>query len=516
MKMKTLQRIGMLSVIALCSAMPLFASGAGEQGGDGTGAAQSVQLKWYLPSGALSSVTPDGLDAVVEAMNAITLPRINATINPQLVSIGDYVTRMQTIDAAGGDYDLCFTSNWFSPFAGNVSKGAYAPLDSLLTEHAPDLMDVTPAYAWESLKVGGSVYAMPNQQNWRMSEGFYLRRDMAEKYGFVPEEVNTWESIEALFGAMRDGEPDDFYPAYVDQNYHWPYYLGTFGFEEVTGRNIPGAYYLDGSEGYTIVNQFATPEFREHADMMRRWNENGYIRSDSATYSLGSDNITNDQRAGRIGTAQLGFVAPHVAAMAESSWDNQYEAIPVLTIGGYAINSVIQSSLTAVSVNSDNKERAVEYFNLIIADPELYNTLLWGVEGVNFERVNDTQITLNPNTGYGTGRGQVVPDFMCGRQFSGWVLAGRQADIWDQVQNWSSQATPSDILGFVFDPEPVKTEIANCSAVVSEELRMLDAGSVEDVDAALDRFLSNLETAGSDRIIAEAQRQLDAWVETKR
>jgi putative aldouronate transport system substrate-binding protein len=271
---------------------------------------------------------------------------------------------------------------------------------------------------------------------------------------------------------------------------------------------MPAAFQLNGS-GYKLVNQFATPEFKAYCEMMKLWNEKGYIRSDSATYSLTADNYTNDLKAGKIGSNQLGFVAPHVKAMAESGWDNKYEAVQVQTGGDWAINSIIQSSLTAVSITSKNPERAVMYYDLVVAKPELYNTILWGVEGVNFTKSSENQIKLIADTGYGNGS-QVVPDWACGHQFNGWVLDTQSADIWQQVQAWSEKAKPSPILGFVFSPENVKTELANCSAVVTEQLRLLDTGSI-DVATGLAKLLASLETAGSAKILAEAQSQLDVW-----
>lgn len=472
-------------------------------------ALEPVTLKWYVPSGSTTSISPDGFDAVIEKINSITEPAINAKVDLQIVDVGNFDNKMQMVIASGEPYDLTYTCNWLNPFISNVSKGAYAPLNDLLPEYGKTLLEETPEFAWDAVTVDGQIYAMHCRQNWNRSEGIYVRKDLADKYGFAPEGIVTMEELEELYAKMREGEPADFYPTYVDANYRWPYYLVTYGFEEVAGRNLPVAYRL-GQEGYQLVNQFATEEFKEYCEMMRRWNEKGYIRSDSATYSLTADNYNNDLRAGKIGTSQLGFVAPHVKAMAESSWDNKYEAVAAQTTQGWIDNNMIQSSLTAVGINSANKERAVMLYDLVVSNPELYNTMIWGVEGVNFKKVSDNQIQVIPNTGYGNGT-QVISDWACGHQFNGWVLDTQDPDIWEQVQASSDAGQPSAILGFVFNPENVKTEIANCSAVVNEQLRLLDTGSV-DVESGLNEFLSRLQTAGSDVILAEAQRQLDEWV----
>ena len=69
-------------------------------------------------------------------------------------------------------------------------------------------------------------------------------------------------------------------------------------------------------------------------------------------------------------------------------------------------------------------------------------------------------------------------------------------------------------VGFVFNPDPVANEIAACNNVVHEYNTELIAGhydSPEDVEMALQMFNDKLIANGVDRIVAECQRQMDAW-----
>ena len=72
------------------------------------------------------------------------------------------------------------------------------------------------------------------------------------------------------------------------------------------------------------------------------------------------------------------------------------------------------------------------------------------------------------------------------------------------------EADPSPVTGFTFDATPVKTELANCSAVISEFIPVLSNGAGDPAEL-LPQFLSRLENAGVNTIIAEKQAQLDAW-----
>ncbi|WP_244169677.1 DUF3502 domain-containing protein [Paenibacillus helianthi] len=71
------------------------------------------------------------------------------------------------------------------------------------------------------------------------------------------------------------------------------------------------------------------------------------------------------------------------------------------------------------------------------------------------------------------------------------VWEGNAPDIWEQTKECNKSATFSKALGFSFDTSPVKTEVASVSI--------------------LDEFLGKLKSAGLGTIIAEKQKQLNAW-----
>ena len=78
------------------------------------------------------------------------------------------------------------------------------------------------------------------------------------------------------------------------------------------------------------------------------------------------------------------------------------------------------------------------------------------------------------------------------------------------VYDADKTALASPVAGFTFNTEPVKTEYAQCSAIISEMVPALGSGSV-DPDQALPEFLNRLEKAGVNKIIEEKQKQIDEW-----
>ena len=68
-------------------------------------------------------------------------------------------------------------------------------------------------------------------------------------------------------------------------------------------------------------------------------------------------------------------------------------------------------------------------------------------------------------------------------------------------------------MGFIFDPTNVETEITACSNVI-EEYNDLITGhyeSAEDVNVAFDEMNEKLIANGINKVLEEAQLQIDTW-----
>src|SRR5260370_34667730 len=71
-------------------------------------------------------------------------------------------------------------------------------------------------------------------------------------------------------------------------------------------------------------------------------------------------------------------------------------------------------------------------------------------------------------------------------------------------------ATPSEALGFAFDPTNVKAELAQVQLAQQQYGYPLIMGRV-DSSSGLQTYLSKLNDAGVGKVISEIQRQLDKW-----
>ena len=165
----------------------------------------------------------------------------------------------------------------------------------------------------------------------------------------------------------------------------------------------------------------------------------------------------------------------------------------------------ITATMTGVSRTTVSKEAAAKWLELLNTDKPTYNLLCIGIEGKHWnwkmkdkeviEQVKDT--AYNPST-----------DWMFGNQFMAYYRDERQVGSWDDTKKINDSATPSPTLGFVMDREPVKNEIAAVAAVITE---YTNYGPKAKAASELPKMVDAMNAAGATKVLAEMQKQIDAW-----
>jgi putative aldouronate transport system substrate-binding protein len=81
---------------------------------------------------------------------------------------------------------------------------------------------------------------------------------------------------------------------------------------------------------------------------------------------------------------------------------------------------------------------------------------------------------------------------------------------WEEFKKFNESGTNSPLLGFNFDTTKVATELAAVQNVKEEFWPSLMTGTV-DPEEYLPKAIEKFKAAGLDKIIEEAQRQIDEW-----
>lgn len=485
----------MIAAISLtgCSGSKSSGTTATATPGQSSGKLDPVTLKWVI-----RIPTQKGSDAVVAQVNKTLQEKINATLNVQWIDAASYAEKTKLMIASSEDFDVMWTSSGFG-FYDNVAKGAYAPMDDLLQKYASKSYSQIPKGFWDATKVNNKIYGFPNYQIAGRQTVLTVRKDIAAKYNIDMTKVKTLEDFTPILEKIKAGEGTDNYIT-LPPNLSGIDAMTYLGLESIGAQDSPGAVEIDGKD-YKVVNQFEYPSFVKTMKLIKDWADKGFIKKDLA---LAKD-WTELYKAGKVFTdAGMSTYLPGFEAQSIARY-NYDPVIAYVTPQPYLSTSAVVGTIQTISRTSKNPERAMMMLDIVNTDKAVYNTLVYGLENTNYKKTGDNTIELIPDSGYATNVA-----WMIGNTLNGYLLPGVAADAPAQTDKINKEAKVSRVIGFTFDPTPVKSEIAQCATITKKYLDPLRMGLV-DVDSNITAMNKELRAAGLDKIIAEKQKQLDAW-----
>ncbi len=444
-----------------------------------------VNLIWYTIG------TPQqDVDKVMEAVSKYTLEKINATITMKMVDWGDYPQKMQVNVASGEPMDIIFTASGGFDYVQNARKGAFMEMDDLLEKYGKGIKDtIDPAFL-EGSKVDGHNYGIPANKELPQENVWRFNKNLVDKYNLDISNVRSLESLEPLLKTIKEKEPN--VTAFgMDKNF-----LPNVPFDYVI-QNLPMAVKLDTTD-YKIVNILETPEMKQALTTMHKYYEAGYIAPEAAT--TGS---TNDLTTSGNWFTDMAQTQP----LADNLWSASYGYPVVSTPASNSIinNNSVQGSIMAISANSAHPEKAMEFLNLLNTDPVLRNMVDSGIEGEHYKKIDDTHMENLP-----ASKSYDMPSYSLGNNMLLYLNPNDQSDKWEQFKKFNAEGVDSPILSFNFDSTKVATEMAAVQNVKEQFWASLMTGTV-DPEEYLPKAIEKFKEAGLDKVIAEAQTQLDAW-----
>ena len=443
------------------------------------------------------------VDAISDALSAIAQKKINATIKLKPIDWGAFDEKMKLAFAAGEECDIVFTAPWINNYIQNIANGNLVPLDDLLPQYAPGLWKSMPASSWGAARVNGKIYGVPNQQIWVKPFGFTVRKDLADKYKLDVTKITKYEDLEPFIDAVKKGEPG---VTPLTSAYNWMF--ETAGFDPIVSQETPVAIRFDDKD-MKVFNAATTPEFKASVELARKWYLAGYAPKDKIE-SADSDAMW---KAGKFAMGLAGVVKPGGDIESEQRFGqpvyNQSVTKPFLTTAGST------ATMNGICRTSKNPERATMVLELLNTDKEFYNLISKGIEGKHWDWADEANQVIKP----GPNNADYNPntDWEFGNQFNAYYIDAKQAKIkaWDATYKLNNDSPPSVALGFNFNPDPVKSELANISAVVKELADPLTNGMV-DPATALSEYQKRLDEAGIQKVIDECQKQLTEWAKGKK
>jgi putative aldouronate transport system substrate-binding protein len=462
---------------------------------------EPYKLVMIFPSG----VVPKDLPAVQDEINKYLTEKINATLEIRPIDWGAWVDKTNLMFASNEQFDLMFTASWWH-LGEEVAKGQIIPLDDLVNQYGKDWQAVIDPKVVEGGKVDGKIYGMIANKEFAATKGVVMRKDLVDKYQFDLSTVKELKDLEPLYAKIKAGE-QGITPLQVKSDRSPASALLGYGLFDLLGDG-PGV--LDrSSKELKVINMYETQTYMDNVKLMRDWYQKGYINKDGATKT---DSEFLSVKAGKA------FSYGESMKPGFEMQETRNTGMPMVTVEldkPYMTTGDVTSAMFAVPTTSKDPARAVMFLNMLHTDKYLLNLLDWGIEGKHYVKVSDNIIDYPAGvTAADVGYNLNLP-WMMGNQLNSYIWKTEDPAIWDKYQQFNTSAEPSLALGFLFNPEKVKNELAATNNVIKQYQGALYAGAV-DPEKVVPEFISKLKAAGADKIIAEKQAQLDAWAASKK
>ena len=449
--------------------------------------------------------TPKNLAAVNEEASKYLTEKINATLEYRPISWGNYANKVNLMFASGEKFDLMFTASWMFE-AQFAAKKQILPIDDLIAQYAPDYLATVPQDVREAGFISGKAYGLTGYKEWAADKGLIFNKEIADKYGISADTVKTWSDLTPYLEKIKQGESGMSPLAARSENSPMVQMMAINAYD--TLGDGPGC--ISRTAGDTkVVNMFEQQDFMDAAKLTREWFKNGYINKDAASTTQMEYLAVKAKKA--AGYGQSG--KPGIAAQ-----EGRQCGMPVIYIPmdkPYMTTSDAASAILAVPSTANDPARSVMFANLLHKDKYLVNLLNWGVEGKDYVKVDDNTIKYPDGMTAENSTYNLNMSWLMGDVTLNYLWESDEKDIYDQYKKFNDSADRSAALGFSFDSTPVKNEVAAYNNVIKQYTGAIYSGSV-DPETTIPKFNDALKAAGMDKVIAEKQKQLDAFIAAKK
>lgn len=465
--------------------------------GDGmtdASALQPYELSWYYVG---PNQQPD-TELVEKEIAAYLKDKINATVKLNLLDWGTYNDKISAMISAGERFDICFTASWINDYIRNSQDGAFVPLNDYFKNELKGTYEILGEDFLSGSRINGYNYGIPCNKEKARVYGFVYNKTLADKYGFDMSTVKSFKDIEPMLKVIKENEPNVI-PLHFEQQ--GPVNFISWNFENLMMNNGYATAIKDGK----VINAFESPEFEEAFALARDFYNKGYYRPDVLTAQDGPTIMQTGNWFAFAMNLKPGYDLEYQARYPDVDW----ECAQIYATEVRMTNSDTMGSLQAISRTSKDPQRAAMFLELVNTDKYLNNLINYGIENVHYTKISDNVIRPVENSQYCPNM-----QWMFGNQMLAYLYENENPDKWTEFEEFNNQAIPDENLGFIFNIEPVQTELAAVANIVNEYFTALTCGAVDPAEK-LPEMRAKLKAAGVDKIIEEQQKQYDDWKASK-
>lgn len=446
---------------------------------------ETVTIKWYRRAYNTNTDT----DKVAAAINEYIEPLIG--VNVEIVDENNYQIDLEL--ASGGDVDLFWTASWFD-WMGYINNGAVMDLAGMLDNY-PTLKSSIPSNVWEAATWNGHNWYIPVYKESAVGAQIAVPKDIYDKYCPDLKSVSSFSDLEPYLKAMK---ADGMTCALDMTSSGYLYELRNSYYD------LEDTIWVD--DDMKVFPLYECDMYKEYLDTIYRYNQAGYIPADQ--YEKPAD--STEYRKSLLADGNWGFSlwvkTPDGEANAKARFGIDMVLIDFTPT--YLTTKSPMGSMYMINSQSEKADACLKFLGLLYTDPVVADLACFGIEGEHYDMV-DGRVQVRAESGYKYGGVWCVTNVMAPD-----LQVGESEDKKQQYAEFNANAEISPICGFVFDGTAVEAEKAAVKAAIDEYDDLLERGFY-DPEEYLPKYIAALQAAGIDKVVAEYQTQLDAFLAGK-
>ena len=473
---------------------------------------EPLPMRWILPGNARND------DEMVEEALYKSLLEDGLNIQPKFTYYGWDVWEQKTnvTLAAGDPFEMIHTMDNGSPSTTVLlSKRAIIPLNELLDKYGQTMRSMFSQDVWEQATINGDIMAIPAPWiDMKVENYFSMRQDKLDKYNIaLPQTLD--EILEAC-KIIAEGERDE-------TGVEWYFNIrntGNVGLFRPLQRGIDGwpfsifdmmaVVYEDGS----VASYLESPQFKQWCDFILKANSEGFIYPD--LLSMDSGSVGDPTSRGNFLVNDRNFTGQE---RLRQQYDPEAVIINfILDESKPQIRFSVYPNCNTVLASSPNPESAVQFMDWLYSDQANMDLLILGIEGTHWIDEGERVYSVPE---YNINGDSIRNEY----QFAFWMTGWASYNRFDIMSDWKLSAEIEYTFdnsvgsfitsGFIFSPENVAAEYANCQSVISTYIIPIMLG-FQDYDEGFTSALQRMNDAGLDKVLEEFNTQFEEFLATKK
>ena len=439
-----------------------------------------IDLIWWT-----IGAEPKDYALVSEEIRKYTLEKLNVNLQIKYSDWGEYGEKLSDMVKTGEPYDILFTSG-IGNYQDLLNNGYFMDLTELLPNVTPDLYNFIPEDLWQGVTINNKILGIPAYKDSSQSQYWIWDKQLVQEFGIDYQNIETLQDLEPVLKQIKDANPNE-YPLVLNSTDGINGFMTTIcNYDEILVEPTIGINFNDPSA--KVVGLWEQPDVLENLRILHSWYNKGYINPDAATLIQ----IPDDRKLSSAQSFEGGWKDTEVG--------HKY-------FGPVYSTRTIQGSFLSLSAGCTSPEEALKVIELVNTDKYFRNLLAFGIEGTHYEKTGENTIKkLNDK--------YEVPAYSQGTFFNMYVQEPNPANQWDELKQVQASAVSSPILGFVFNNTKVQSYILACEKIEEKYRASLMTGTANP-DEVLPKMIAELNAAGYQNIIAEAQNQVDKFLYKK-